>query len=100
MTPLFNLLKLSHFVPLSLVHNVVFPLSCESGGYLNRSVCTRVSPRSAQERGDQLLFTFLPPFMWQFGPQTLVGVATLLYFYQIICSFLFCDVHTFEHGLL
>ena len=27
-------------------------------------------------------------------------MATLLYFYQIICVFLFCDIHTVEHGQL
>ena len=68
MTLLFNLLTLSHSVPLSLVHNVVFPLSCESGGYLNRSVCTPVSLCLYKSGGSTSIHIFIPFYMRVLAP--------------------------------
>ena len=69
MTLLFNLLTLSHSVPLSLVHNVVCPLSCESGGYLNRSVCTLVSLCLYKRGGINFYSPFYPLLYESFGPK-------------------------------
>ena len=90
MTPLFNLFKLSHFVPLSLVHNVVFPLSCESGGYLNRSVCTRVSLCLYKRGGINFYSPFYPLLCGSLGPKH--WWEWLLYFTFIRLSALFFSV--------
>ena len=60
-------------------------------------------PLSAQERGDQLLFTFLAPFIWELDPKLMGQVLFHLIFLSdyLHVAFLWCSYcWAIEHGQL